>query len=512
MSYYPLDRNPSGMIFVGDAGVNAVLATDTSFVYDSGQGFLGINVAQPLYELDVSGTGSFREIRFADGSTQTSAYSWTITDGVNSEGVADNETIKFTGAGATAVSYNTSTNTVTINTAAGATYTAGTGLTLNGNTFDANVEPTTQSEAAQPVTSTVNKTYAIQVDGSDYMVVNVPWTDTNTTYTAGSGIVLNGTTFDANVNATKQTTAAQPVTSTASRTYAIQVDTTTDDLVVNVPWTDNDTTYTAGSGLVLNGTTIDAQVDNSTIEINSDTFRVKDGGITNAKLANSSITLTADGGSNETVSLGDTLDIAGGSGISTTVGATDTVTVNLTVTAVTAGSYGDPSLGSGVTFTVDANGRLTAAANEAITITSAGVSDFTSAAETAIFTDANFVDGSTIDFTVSAGASVTAEVKDSSITEAKRVRTTDHAFTNSELITADLNLVNVQSASVSIRCPSPSTNSGRIIYVKKVDPSANTVTIQKNGAEFIDSGNQYILYNQFESVVLACDGTNWHVF
>lgn len=508
MSYYPLDRNPSGMIFVGDAGANSVLATDTSFVYDSGQGFVGINVAQPLYHLDVSGTGSFSGIRFADGSTQTSAYNWTITDGVNSESVADNETIKFTGAGATDVSYNTSTNTVTINTAAGATYTAGTGLTLNGNVFDANVEPTTQTEPAEAVSTATDRTYSIQVNASDYMVVNVPWTDT--TYTAGSGIVLNGTTFDANVNTTKQTTAAESVTSTASRTYAIQVDNTTDDLVVNVPWTDTDTTYTAGSGLVLNGTTFDAQVDNSTIEINSDTFRVKDGGITNAKLANSSITLTADVGSNETVSLGQTLDIAGGSGISTTVGATDTVTVNLTVTSVTAGSYG--SANQVGTFTVDANGRLTAAGNTSISITAAGVSDFTSAAETAIFTAANFVDTDTIDFTVTAGASVSGIVKDASITEAKRVRTTDHSFTNAEVITADINLANVSAASISIRCPAPASSSGRIIYVKKVDSTSNTLTIQKNGAEFIDSGNQYVLYNQFESVTLACDGTNWHVF
>ena len=40
-------------------------------------------------------------------------------------------------------------------------------------------------------------------------------------------------------------------------------------------------------------------------------------------------TLTADGGSNQTIDDGNTLDIAGGSGITTAVGATDTVTVNL---------------------------------------------------------------------------------------------------------------------------------------------------------------------------------------
>ena len=53
-----------------------------------------------------------------------------------------------------------------------------------------------------------------------------------------------------------------------------------------------------------------------------------------------SFTLTGDSGSNQTVAGGDTLDIAGGTGISSVVGATDTVTLNLDNTAVSAGSYG----------------------------------------------------------------------------------------------------------------------------------------------------------------------------
>ena len=43
----------------------------------------------------------------------------------------------------------------------------------------------------------------------------------------------------------------------------------------------------------------------------------------------SSFTLTGDSGSNQTIGDGETLDIAGGTGISTVVGATDTVTVNV---------------------------------------------------------------------------------------------------------------------------------------------------------------------------------------
>jgi len=54
-------------------------------------------------------------------------------------------------------------------------------------------------------------------------------------------------------------------------------------------------------------------------------------------------TLTADSGSNQTIAQGNTLDIAGGTGISTVVGNTDTVTVSLTTGNVSKlSAAGDP--------------------------------------------------------------------------------------------------------------------------------------------------------------------------
>ena len=99
------------------------------------------------------------------------------------------------------------------------------------------------------------------------------------------------------------------------------------------------------------------------------------GRITAASTASisTSWTLTGDSGS-QTVDGGDTVDIAGGTGITTAATATDTLTVNLDNTAVTPGSYGSAT--AIPTFTVDQQGRLTAAGTASIS------SDLTIGADT----------------------------------------------------------------------------------------------------------------------------------
>ena len=96
MAYNPKDKNPSGVVLFGNNGSDQVFESVTDFVYDTGNTRLGINTSSPQYTLDVSGTGTFHTIRFADGTEM-------ITSG---------------GGGV------------------GTTYTAGSGLTLDGTEFN----------------------------------------------------------------------------------------------------------------------------------------------------------------------------------------------------------------------------------------------------------------------------------------------------------------------------------------------------------------------------------------
>lgn len=101
---------------------------------------------------------------------------------------------------------------------------------------------TVQSVAPNSASSTANRTYPVQLNSSNQAVVNVPRTDTTTSSATSS---TSGTIKLA--SDTVQTESAQAVSSTASRTYWVQVNSSW-QAVVNVPRTDH--TYTVNNATI----------------------------------------------------------------------------------------------------------------------------------------------------------------------------------------------------------------------------------------------------------------------
>lgn len=108
------------------------------------------------------------------------------------------------------------------------------GIKLGGDNV---ISSTTVTEAATSVSS---KIYAVQLNSAGKAVVNVPWTDTNTTY----GIATASTAGLVKPASVITKPSINTASTNAGKYYHVQMS-SDGAMFVNVPWKDTNTTYTA---------------------------------------------------------------------------------------------------------------------------------------------------------------------------------------------------------------------------------------------------------------------------
>lgn len=79
----------------------------------------------------------------------------------------------------------------------------------------------------------------------------------------------------------------------------------------------------------------------------------------------------------------------------------------------------------------------------------------------------------------------------------------------SELEDDDIILVDATTGAAIVNLLASANRTGRQIIIKKIDVTANTVTIDPNAAETIDGAATNVLSSQYDSITLVSDGVNW---
>lgn len=467
MAYQTYDRNPSGIAYFGANATDQVFESNSSFVLDVANSQLKVpNIVLPNNG-KIGSASQTGILSFGSDGVATFSSGVVITGDLTVQGsqvIMNAEVV------------NIEDNVIVLNSNATGTPTLDGGIEIKRGT----------SSNVRLQWDEGNDVWSFSNNGTNYYRVS-----SNSSLMAGSGLVDGGLQDESRVLHVGAGTGIS-VTSDqinvspeliSGRTEKTSVNSTADYLLL---WDGSDSTLK---------------------KVNRSNFVSGLGGM-------NSFTLAADGGSSQTINDGNTVTISGGLGITTTAQNTDTVKIDLDIS-----EFSNVALASGDSFLVlDSDGST----EQRATVTQLGsylggtnisiggdgkLSIPDSTINSLVFDSTKFVDGSTIDFTVTTGTSITAEVKDSSITETKLSRTVANVST-SVTLSSDINLITGGAGGLTVTLPSPS--SGRMIFVKKVDSGAGPVTVSA-GAATVDGASSKILYYQYESLSFVSNGTNWFI-
>jgi hypothetical protein len=188
-------------------------------------------VAQEHIRWDLTGTGTIHGTNYTNTTYINSDW-----DHDQLTGFVAQEHIRWDLTGTGTIHSTNYTNTVY-------TLPLATDLIRGGVELYSNVD---QAVASNAVSSTASRTYGIQLNAANQMVVNVPWSDGGSyTLPLATASVRGGLELGSD---TVQSVSSNTPTNVASRSYALQLN-SVDRGVINVPWVN--TTYNASNFIDL---------------------------------------------------------------------------------------------------------------------------------------------------------------------------------------------------------------------------------------------------------------------
>ena len=367
-------------------------------------------------------------------------------------------------------------------TITGGNLTGGNTANFSGSVRGGSLTDGTLTISSGNIASAVNGTFSGVLQGGSL-------TDGTATLTAGNLTGAVNGTFSGNLTANNITANSAITAASANVSGTVQFGTLTDGTISIVEFINDNTMALAAANNIATAGSVKAYVD--------------------AQLGNSALDIAGDSGTGNVDLDSQTLTVAGGVGLTTSVSG-QTLTVNLDNTAVTGGTYGSAT--NIPQFTVDAQGRITAASNIAVATNftiagNSGNADVVNGGETLTVVGANgqistaitnnqiqiaIVDGASI-----ANLSVTGTFTSDDITSNAVTISGDATITGNLTVSGTQTIVNsttVQTADAIFRVNSNGTTGANVGFEANVGGSMKQILYTPAGkwtlnGETLEVGN-----------------------